>query len=366
MRKISCYIFAFVLLLTLSACTSGRTAIKERYFWPPPPSEPKIEWLGNYSDEKDLQSGIGLLDRLTGEESESSLHTPLYLSSDSEGKVIVGDLKTKLFWVMDFNSKKMMQLGGSSMSGVIESPSGVGFGPDGLVYAADSKERKIYVVDKYSNKLIKVLDLSSNVSSIASLAIDVKKKRIIVPDSKSNKIAVFSLQGDFLFEFGKKSEDAGGFNLPLSVAVNSKGELFVADSFNARIQKFTSEGTFISIIGQRASGIGGLDLIKAVAVDSDDNIYVTDARNHYLTIFSQEGEVLMVLGGKYAQMPSTPLAVGGFLIPQGIYIDNNNKIFIADMMNHRIQVYQYITDTYLKSNPILSPVAVPSKTPGVK
>lgn len=359
-------IFTILLLFILTACAPVKSAVKERYFWPPPPSEPKIEWLGNYTDERDLKSNVSVLDLLTGEKSESSLHSPFYLTSDSEGKVVVGDLKAKLFWVLDFNTKTMAQLGDSSMAGVVESPSGVGFGPGGLVYAADNKARKIYVVDKNSNKLIKVLDVSSMVTSIASLVIDIKKGRIIIPDSKANIIAVFSLQGDLQFKFGEKGEGNGQFNLPLSVTINSKGEMLVADSFNARIQKFTSDGTFITSIGQRASGIGGLDLIKAVAVDSDDNIYVTDARNHYLTIFSPEGEVLMVLGGKYAQMPSTPLAVGGFLLPQGIYIDNNNKIYIADMMNHRIQVYQYITDNYLKSNPVKSPVAVPPKSPGVK
>lgn len=360
------FCYAPIILFMLTACAPGKITVKERYFWPPPPSEPKIEWLGTYSDERDLKSNISSLDLFTGEGSEFSLHSPVYLTSDSEGKVVVGDIKTKLFWVMDFNTKKMSQLGDSAMLGVVESPSGVGFGPGGLVYAADNRARKIYVVDKNTNKLVKVLDLGSAVSSIASLAIDNKKGRIIVPDSKSNKIAVFSLQGDFMFEFGKKGEEKGFFNLPLSVAINSKGELLVADSFNARIQKFTSDGTYITSIGERASGIGGLDLIKAVAVDSDDNIYVTDARNHYVTIFNKEGEVLMVLGGKYAQMPSTPLAVGGFFLPQGIFVDNNNKIYIADTMNHRIQVYQYITESYLKANPITSPVAMPPKPPEVK
>lgn len=357
---------ATVLLFVLTACAPGKTAIKERYFWPPPPSEPKVEWLGTYSAEMDLKTNLDALNLITGEESATSLNTPLYLASDSEGKVVVGDLKLKGFWILDFNTKKMNQLGDAAMAGTLESPSGVGFGPDGLVYAADNKSRKIYVVDKNSNKPLKVLDLSSKVSSIGSLAVDPKKNRIIVPDSKSHKIAVFSLDGDFLFEFGKSGDGNGEFNLPLSVAVNRKGELLVVDSFNARIQRFTADGTFISSIGKRASGIGGFELIKAVATDSEDNIYVTDARTHIITILNQDGEVLMILGGKYSQKPGTPLVVGGFLMPHGIYIDNKNKIYIADMMNRRIQVFQYITESYLKANPIVTPVAVPLDSQEVK
>ena len=52
----------------------------------------------------------------------------------------------------------------------------------------------------------------------------------------------FSKDGKFIKTWGKKGLGPGEFNLPHSLAFDSKGRLFVADRENNRLQIFDQDG----------------------------------------------------------------------------------------------------------------------------
>src|SRR5260370_34241083 len=56
----------------------------------------------------------------------------------------------------------------------------------------------------------------------------------------NNRVAKFSADGKFLFDWGHKGQGPGEFDLPHSVAVGTPGNGYVADRSNARIQVFDS------------------------------------------------------------------------------------------------------------------------------
>lgn len=339
------FVSLILLMCFFSACASTAPVAKERYFWPPPPDEPKIEWLGAYYNESDLpgNSNSQVFQKLLGESSSDlKFQSPLFVTSNSAGRVVVSDPSLNGFVNIDLNAKKFSVLGGSAMADLVK-PTGVDFDADGFVYAGDDPSRKIYVVSSDS-KVVKVLDLSNDIKSVGSFVIDKKLKRIIIPDARLHKVAVFSLDGKLLNTFGKRGELDGEFNLPLSAALDRAGNIYIVDSFNARIQKFSSEGVFISKIGKRGDGIGDFGVIKCVALDSDDNIYVTDAKFHRILVFNSNGILLLSLGAPHSQKLSEAIVAGGFLLPQGLYIDKTNRIYVADMMNRRLQVFQYMPE----------------------
>ncbi len=337
-------ILLILLACILSACASGKQVVKERYFWPPPPDDPKIEWIGVYYDETDLpgNSSSKIVQNFIGEAQEIKFSSPLFVTSNSAGRVVVSDPDLKGFVNIDLVNNKFTLLGGAAMGEVIK-PTGVAFDADGLVYAGDDPSRKIYVVNA-DNKVVKVLDLSNDIKSIGSMVIDKKLKHIIVPDSRSHKVAIFSLDGKMLNSFGKRGELEGEFNQPMSAALDSHGNIYITDSFNARIQSFTPDGVYISKIGKRGDGLGDFGVIKGVALDSDDNIYVTDARFHRIQIMNKKGELLMTLGAPHSQQRDEPIVAAGLLLPYGLFIDDTNRIYVADMMNRRLQVFQYIPE----------------------
>lgn len=328
----------------LSACAPAKQVVKERYFWPPPPDEPRIEFLGAYYSENDLPGGSNftLFQTLVGADAELTFQSPLNAASNSEGWLVVSDPTNRGFISVDLKARKFSVLGGAAMTQVVK-PTGVDFDAEGLVYAGDDISRKIYVVSR-DNKVQRVLDLSKDLKSVGSFTIDKKLGRIIIPDATSNAVAIFTTDGKLLKSFGKKGGMDGEFNYPISAALDSRGNIFVTDSFNAQVQKFTSEGVFISKFGKRGDAAGDFGIIKGIAIDSDDNIYVSDGKFHRVLIFNSEGALLMSLGSAHGQRPGESIIAAGFLLPFGVYIDKKNQIFVADMMNRRLQVFQYFPE----------------------
>ena len=92
--------------------------------------------------------------------------------------------------------------------------------------------------------------------------------------------------------------------------------------------------------------------MKGVAVDSEDHIYVTEGKGHKLIIFGTNGEYLLTVGGLYSAITTGKQAPGGFVIPQGVFIDDKDVIYVVDQLNRRFQMFQYISDDFLRRNPI--------------
>ena len=336
----------------LSSCASTQIVEKKRYFWPPLPGEPKIEWIGTYSTNLDIRNeGPSLFNRIVGETESIRLERPIAIAADSKGRVFVADNETMSTYIFDFKQQTVTTLGKESLIGVVRHLTGVAV--DGLdnIYISDASSRKIHVVSP-DNQVIVVLDLSNHMSHIGKFTIDKTRNRLILPDLKENKVVVTDLKGKLLFSIGKRGEADGEFNLPQGVAVEKDGTIVVADSFNARIQRFTPQGEFKSSFGRRGDSPGDFAIIKGVAVDGEDHIYITDGKLNQFSIFSNKGDFLLNIGGTYAATAGSKMAIGGFLVPQGIYIDQNDRIYIVDQMNRRFQVYQYMNDQYSAQFPV--------------
>lgn len=346
-------LFLVAVLFVCAGCVSG-PQVRERYFWPPPPDTPKIEWLGAYSAQSDLQTR-GLVGMVIGEEETVSLSKPTFITADSGGKIYVSDFMLRSVIVFDMQAKSVHPLGNN---GTFEQPTGVAVDGQDNLYVGDIKTRKVLVFDR-NEKPLHAIELANHVQSIGSIAIDKSRNRLLVPDVKGNKVLVYDLTSRaVLFDFGadgvvEKGAETDSFNFPTAVTVDGAGNILVCDSMNARIVRFTPEGKFISKFGRRGDGIGDFNMIRAVAVDSEGHIYVTDSKSNRISIYDEKGQVLLLFGGAYAlKGQGSEVKPGGFLLPNGIYIDRNDRIYIVDQYNSRFQLFQYVTEKYLRENPI--------------
>ena len=67
-----------------------------------------------------------------------------------------------------------------------------------------------------------------------------------VSDGEGNsRVAKFSANGEFLFDWGQKGDQPGEFNTPHGIAMDGEGRIYVADRGNSRIQVFRGDGTFL-------------------------------------------------------------------------------------------------------------------------
>ncbi|WP_298267836.1 6-bladed beta-propeller [Geobacter sp.] len=348
-RKFAAVLCAIVLL---SGCATQQAGNQRRYFWPPLPERPRIEWIKAYSSQLDFpkEGFSAFLSAIAGDEEPMRFSKPLDIRSNGKGQIYVTDVGYGTVLVYDLVKKQVRVMGGDEAA-QFSKPVSLAIDDDGSIYVSEIDKGMVLVFDK-NEKPLRAMKLSDTVQKIGGLAIDREKKRLLVTDARGHKVSVFTLDGKHLFSFGRRGENEGEFNFPIAITVNHKGEIIVGDAMNARIQIFDGEGKFLRAFGSRGDGPADFQLIKGVAVDSDDNIYVTEGKGHKLMVFSRQGDYLITIGGLYSILQTNKEAPGGFVIPQGIDIDATDRIYVVDQLNQRFQVFQYISDRFLKENPI--------------
>jgi sugar lactone lactonase YvrE len=83
------------------------------------------------------------------------------------------------------------------------------------------------------------------------------------------------------------------FNRPTDVAVASNGEIYVADGYgNARVHRFSPDGKLIQSWGEPGTGPGQFRLPHGVGISPDNRVFVTDRENDRIQIFDRDGKFL--------------------------------------------------------------------------
>ena len=118
---------------------------------------------------------------------------------------------------------------------------------------------------------------------------------------------------------------------PQGVTVNSKGQMIIGEGGTC-ISVLTPEGEKLQTFGTAGSKNGQFSGVNGVTVDKDDNIYVADCNNHRIQKFTSEGKFVAAVGScgtNHLQFSS----------PEGIcYNHTDHNLYVADNGNHRIQV----------------------------
>jgi DNA-binding beta-propeller fold protein YncE len=120
-----------------------------------------------------------------------------------------------------------------------------------------------------------------------------------VTDRGSMQAFKFNSDGKLLMTLGKKgvagdntSQDT--FNGMADVAVAKNGNIFIADGEgpNTRVVKFSPNGTFIKWWGGKGTDPGQFNVPHSIAIDSRGLVYVADRSNSRIQIFDQDGKFL--------------------------------------------------------------------------
>jgi sugar lactone lactonase YvrE len=131
---------------------------------------------------------------------------------------------------------------------------------------------------------------------------------------------------------------------PLSVTVDAAGNLYIADRFNNSIRK-VSNGVISTVAGSWMSGFSGdngpatsalLSAPMSVAVDSAGNLYIADHDNNRIRKVSG-GLITTVAGGGSFLGDSGPATSALLSGASGVAVDSAGRIYIADTGNNRIR-----------------------------
>ncbi|CAF0791997.1 unnamed protein product [Adineta ricciae] len=133
-------------------------------------------------------------------------------------------------------------------------------------------------------------------------------------------------------------------NHPTYLCVDSEKSVYISDSWNNRVMKW-KKGARSGIVVAGGNGRGDsctqLDYPTGLAIDQWCNLYVADHWNHRIMRF-RDGALTgdIIIGNKHLPRDD-PRQLNG---PEGLLIDNDGNIYVADTYNHRVQRFDIKID----------------------
>lgn len=170
-----------------------------------------------------------------------------------------------------------------------------------------------------------------------AMAID--KEGLVYVVDMTARIQVFNPEGEFVrgwrtpqFENGK----------PCGLTFNREGNLLVADTHYFRMLVYKPDGTMVeelTIGGEAGSEPGKFSFVTDCVQDSDGNYYISEyGECDRIQKFTPEGEFILQWG-EHGDEP------GQFVQPRSLAVDDQDRIWVTDACNHRIQVFDATGDT---------------------
>ncbi|KAA3665064.1 MAG: hypothetical protein DWQ04_02495 [Chloroflexi bacterium] len=173
-----------------------------------------------------------------------------------------------------------------------------------------------------------------------------------VTDRDTNLVKKYNSAGEKVLQLGEEwvsGSDNTHFDWPHGVTVDSSDNIYVADRNNHRIQIFNNSGVYLATIG--VTGVADSDNAHLNApvhidIDSSNKLYVADRQNHRVQIFDVSNPAAVTY---LATLGTTGVSGTDNAHFDGTYgvTAVNNKIYVADLSNHRIQIFNATTHAYL-------------------
>ncbi len=174
----------------------------------------------------------------------------------------------------------------------------------------------------------KINSTESRMKSPHGLGLD-KEGNLLIADESANRVFRYTAEGKFLNEIGDgPGENPGQFLAPREVRNDPEGNILVTDSKgdDARIQVFNHPGKFLRIFGEKGRGPGQILRAHGIGFDPDRRLFITDVDNMRVNVYDASGKFLHYFGAWEAYKN---MNVGEMNSPHGIFVDPAGDVFVV-------------------------------------
>ena len=219
--------------------------------------------------------------------------------------------------------------------GQLVKPRAIGIGPDDRMYIVDWTAR-IQAFDRNG----KFLGASWTPPDFrngrpSGLSVD-SKGNVVVSDSHYHAVRVYSPDGELLQTIGGNPGIEPGQLAYISDALRDAAGNFYVSEFGEtqRISKFDPEGKFLKCWGAPGSEHGQFARIRAMTLGPDDRLYVADACNHRIQVYTTDGEFVREFGGPGKE-------AGELSYPYDVAISPGRTphLYVMEFGNSRVQKF---------------------------
>ncbi|HEY3284416.1 MAG TPA: NHL repeat-containing protein [Armatimonadota bacterium] len=228
-------------------------------------------------------------------------------------------------------------------------PVGVAVDADGILYVADRDNYRVRKVLK--DGTVVTLAGSGTAGAVDGIGDAAQFQRLsgiaVAPSgdiyvTDNHKLRRVSQNGNVVTVAGNTQGFAEGvgnaalFNDPRGLAVDQYGYIYVADCGNNRIRRVTPGYTVDTLAGNNTAAF--LSAPTAVAVDTASNVYIVDMKYNRIRKFSPDGIFITLAGATTAEFADGTGDTARFYAPQGLAMDANGNLYVADAGNNRIRL----------------------------
>jgi sugar lactone lactonase YvrE len=301
-----------------------------------------------------------------GAASSATFNLPVASAIDASGNVYVADNFNYRVRRIDAATKVVATIAGGAFgdgdfatSIQILSPAGIAVDSAGNVYISDSGDRRVRRVDAATH-LVSTLTTGGSFSAFSGMAVDSSGNLFVIdsggvvsminPQTKVVTRVAGTGQPGFGGDGGLATAAMIAPSGSTGIAVDAAGNLFIADSFNNRVRRVDAATKIITTIaGNGSDGFSGdngpataamLSTPQGISVDRDGNVYIADTFNHRIRkVDAATRNITTIAGdGSFGFAGDGTFANGSKLaLPNGLFIDAAHNIYIADTANNRVR-----------------------------
>jgi peptidylamidoglycolate lyase len=214
--------------------------------------------------------------------------------------------------------------------------------PEGYIWVTDKDDNLIYKFTHGGKVAMRIGTKgkagwdATHFDGVADLAFTPQGDFYVADGYQNSRVAKFSKEGKFQFEWGKKGPAPGQFDCPHSIALDRQGRVYVADRGNSRVQIFDPAGKYL-----RAWKSSELGRPWAVAIGPDGFAYVADGGDAYIRQSRTDpnpteldhARVLRVdLNGKVvASLGKYGRYDGQFIWPHNVAVGKDGAVYVSEV-----------------------------------
>ena len=160
---------------------------------------------------------------------------------------------------------------------------------------------------------------------------------LMVADTHYFRVLFYTPEGELQSDRtigGQYGDQPSQFHFVTDVAQSRSGDIFAGQyGLVDQIQQFSPAGEFVRRWGKQGSDLASFARPQGLLLDTQDRLWIADACNHRILVFrldAAEPELVQAFGNS-GKLP------GQLQYPYGIAFDRDGSVLVVEYGNHRVQ-----------------------------